>query len=109
MTPDIAIIAAAVEQAGYGKPQPEYRFHPPRRWRFDLAWPEHRVAFEREGSTWQGGRHTSGKGYAADAEKYNQAAIDGWIVIRGTVDMIRSGLALSQLLDALATRTRGAA
>lgn len=102
---DIVFVIAAAKNAGHGAPELEYRFAPPRRWRFDLCWPAKKVAFEREGSTWQGGRHTSGKGFRNDAEKYNEAAIRGWLVIRATVDMIRSGLATDHLLAALAART----
>lgn len=103
-TVDIAIIIAAVVQEGHGEPAPEHRFDPKRRWRFDLAWVAHKVAFEREGGTFTGGRHTRAKGYRNDAEKYNAAAIAGWIVVRATVDMIRDGTALTQLLEALEVR-----
>lgn len=101
---DLALLVMAAQSEGFAGCVPELRFQPPRRWRFDLAWPELKVAFEREGSTWTSGRHTRGGGYAADCEKYNAAGIDGWVVVRATVDMIRSGLALEQLLAALHSR-----
>lgn len=68
----------------HGVPVPvaEYRFHAVRFWRFDLAWPEHRLALEIEGGVWTGGRHTSGAGYAKDMEKYNAAVLAGWRVLR---------------------------
>jgi len=75
----------------------EHVFAPPRRWRFDLAWPERRVACEIEGGVWIKGRHTRGKGYEADCEKYSTAAAYGWRVIRVTPGMIRSGRALELL------------
>lgn len=106
--PDLALIAAAVVKAGYPEPEWEFRFHPERKWRFDLAWPELKVAFEREGSSWTGGRHTTGTGYRNDCKKYNAAAVMGYAVIRGTTDMIRSGLALEQLLEALEVRKTAA-
>lgn len=68
--------------------QVEHKFHPERRWRFDFACPEKAVAFEIEGGTFGISRHTSGKGYAADCEKYNEAALRGWLVIRLTPAMI---------------------
>ena len=72
----------------------ELRFHPPRRWRFDFAIPDLKIAIECEGGTWTNGRHTRGAGFERDCEKYNQAAIDGWRVLRFTGRMIRSGEAL---------------
>lgn len=62
----------------------EYRFHPVRRWRFDYAFPELKVAIEVEGAVWTKGRHTRGAGYIKDMEKYNTAAMMGWTVIRVT-------------------------
>ena len=66
----------------------EYRFAKDRKWRFDFAHPLSGVAIEVEGGTWSGGRHTRGSGYAADCEKYNEAAMSGWAVLRLTSEMI---------------------
>lgn len=60
----------------------EHRFHPTRKWRFDYAWEDHRIALEVEGGVWVGGRHTSGAGFVKDMEKYNEAACLGWRIIR---------------------------
>lgn len=65
-------------------PIAEYRFAPPRRWRLDYAWPDHRLALEVEGGLWTGGRHFRGKGALADMEKYNTLAVMGWRLIRCT-------------------------
>jgi very-short-patch-repair endonuclease len=82
-------------------PLTEHRFHPTRRWRFDYAWVEHRVALEVEGGVWIGGRHTTGAGFVKDMEKYNEAACMGWRIIRcqpkqlckmETIDTIRRAL-----------------
>jgi very-short-patch-repair endonuclease len=75
----------------------EYRFAPPRRWRFDFAWPERKVAVEVDGGTWTGGRHTSGSGFAADLEKLNAAVTLGWRVLRYTTTMIREGNVLNDI------------
>ena len=69
---------------GIAVPLPEYRFALPRKWRFDFAWLGDRVALEVEGGAWIQGRHTRGKGYVADLEKYSEAAARGWLVIRVT-------------------------
>ena len=62
----------------------EYRFHSTRKWRFDYAIPEHKIAIEVEGGVWTGGRHTSPQGFLGDMEKYNTATVMGWRVLRTT-------------------------
>lgn len=69
-------------------PVREYKFHPTRKWRFDFAWPDEKVAVEIEGGIWGGGRHTRGSGYTKDCEKYNVAVVMGWRVLRLTSPMI---------------------
>jgi len=69
----------------------EYRFHPKRRWRFDFALVEDKIAIEIEGGTWINGRHSRALGYTKDCEKYNTAALMGWRILRFTSDMIRDG------------------
>lgn len=64
----------------------EFRFHPVRRWRFDYAIPEHKIALEVEGGVWSGGRHIRGSGFLGDMEKYNVATLMGWRVFRTTPD-----------------------
>ena len=67
-------------ETGMPDPVAEYRFAPPRRWRFDYAWPDCRVAVEFDGGQWvaHGGRHNRD----SDREKLNYAAILGWRVLR---------------------------
>jgi len=87
-------------------PVREHRFHAKRRWRFDFAWPDLMIAVEIEGGTWSRGqsRHTSGKGYEGDCEKYSTAAIDGWCVIRATSSMVTSGKAINLLILAVSNK-----
>lgn len=80
------------------QPETEYRFHDTRRWRFDFAWPDYLLAVEVEGGQWINGRHQRGKGFEDDCEKYNEAALDGWMVLRFTGDMVKDGRALEMLL-----------
>jgi very-short-patch-repair endonuclease len=80
--------------AGVPKPEREYRFHPSRRWRFDFAWPAQKLAVEIEGGTFSGGRHTRGSGFEADAEKYAEAVLAGWRVLRVSTAMVTDGRAL---------------
>lgn len=64
----------------------EVKFHASRRWRADFAHPETRTLIEIEGGIFLpgGGRHSRGAGYAKDAEKYLEAVLAGWTVIRLT-------------------------
>ena len=67
----------------------EYRFHPRRRWRFDFAWPEHKLAVEVEGVTGgAGGRHQRREGFIEDLDKYSEAWRLGWKVLRIDSGMI---------------------
>lgn len=75
----------------------EHRFSPPRRWRFDIAWPELFVAVEIEGGVWTGGRHVRGLGYENDLRKYNAANRLGWHVFRYTPKMVLDGDARLEL------------
>jgi very-short-patch-repair endonuclease len=79
----------------------EYRFHRTRRWRFDFAWPAQLVALEVEGGTWIRGAHSRGKHFEADCEKYNEAELLGWRVLRATTNMVRDGRALRYVTLAL--------
>ena len=67
-------------QTGLQSPVAEYQFAPPRRWRFDFAFPAQRLAVEFDGGQWviAGGRHNRD----GDREKLNTAAAMGWRVLR---------------------------
>lgn len=60
----------------------EYRFHPGRRWRFDVANPKTMVAIEINGGVWNYGRHVRGGGFTGDMEKINAAMMLGWSVLQ---------------------------
>jgi len=92
----------------YGLPLPatEYHFHPERKWRFDFAYPSRKIGIEVEGGTWVQGRHSQGAGFEKDCEKYNQAALMGWIVLRYTGAMIADGRAIHEL-DAIFEDDKG--
>ena len=87
---------------GYA-PVEEHCFHPTRKWRFDLALPDHRIAVEYEGiGQGESSRHTTGGGYAEDCHKYNAAVLLGWRVLRFTWgDFGKDGYALSTVLAAI--------
>ena len=90
-------------QSQFGRePVREHRFHPIRKWRFDYAFPELKIAIECDGGVWTGGRHNRPTGYLKDMEKFNTAAEMGWVVLKftpqqlmtsATIDIIRSTIA----------------
>lgn len=63
----------------------EYKFHPGRRWRSDLALLGENgidVLIEVEGGSWSGGAHVRGAHFGSDLEKYNTATAAGFRVLR---------------------------
>lgn len=81
----------------YNLPEPvaEYRFAPPRKFRLDFAWVEHKVAMEIEGGIWMrgGGGHSHPMWILRDMEKGNLAAKLGWRVFRFTTQEFKNGTA----------------
>lgn len=75
----------------------EYKFHPERNWRADFLITGTKILIEVEGGIWSGGRHTRGKGFIADMEKYNAAAVMGFKVLRFDTQQVKSGLAIKQI------------
>lgn len=72
--------------AGGPEPRTQYHFHPTRKWRFDYAFPDAKIAIEVEGGTWINGGHSRGGGQLKDREKFNAAGLLGWRVLRFTLD-----------------------
>lgn len=62
----------------------EYRFHPTRKFKFDIAIVEHKLAVEYEGILCSKSRHTNIVGYTNDCTKYNLSQALGWRVLRYT-------------------------
>jgi very-short-patch-repair endonuclease len=74
---------------------------PGRRWRVDFLigkW----LAVEVEGGHWINGRHTRGKGFEGDCEKYNTLSNMGIRVLRVTSTHVKNGMALKWVDEALA-------
>jgi len=72
----------------------ELKFHPVRRWRFDLAWPDEKLAVEIQGGIWLQGHHSRGQGMTDDCEKTAHALMLGWRVLPVVPSQIESGEAL---------------
>lgn len=96
-----SILLAEIRQYGLPAPELEVRFHPVRKWRFDLAWRDKMVAMEVDGAVYTNGRHTRGLGFEADCEKTNEAQLMGWKVLRYSTGQVRDGMPLNDLKRAL--------
>lgn len=85
---------------GLPDPATELLFHPKRKWRFDFAWEEQKLALEIHGGIHSGGRHTRGRGFVEDRAKMNEATLLGWTVLEVTPEHIKSGQLRAWLLAA---------
>ncbi len=101
------VLLDQIRLANLPTPQLEYSFHANRQWRFDFCWKRYLVACEVEGGIWMKTEKGYSKGHAhpirfeKDLEKYNEAALYGWTVIRVTPQMVRDGRAIEWLERAL--------
>lgn len=90
------------DSAGLDDYEREHTFALPRRWRFDFAWPEEKVAVEMEGGVWVRGSHQRPVRFVRDCEKYNRAALDGWTVLRYTTESLKQpGCMIKEIREAL--------
>lgn len=64
----------------------EHQFLTDRKFRFDFAMPDRKIAIEYEGTGSNGSisRHQTNTGYSGDCIKYNLAVVNGWKVLRFT-------------------------
>src|SRR3990172_7771058 len=84
----------------------EYKFYPTRKWKFDFANPNLKIAIEQEGGVWISGRHNRGKGFLNDMEKYNSATVMGWRVLRYPPDKMMLAVEdIKQLCGACAAQS----
>ena len=75
----------------------EFKFHTTRKWRADFHIKNTKLLIEVEGGIWSGGRHTRGKGYLGDMEKYNAATMMGFQVLRFSTEQVKSAFAINQI------------
>ena len=55
------------------------------------------LAIEVEGGIWTNGAHSRGKHYNSDCDKYNNATLMGWSVLRFTETHVKNGEALKMI------------
>jgi len=77
----------------------EHQFAKPRKWRFDFAWPDLKLAVEIQGGQWTQGAHSRGGGMNRDCEKNAHALMLGWRVLFLTGDQVRNDEGLKWLVE----------
>lgn len=97
------LLAFQVRSLGLPRPVRELRFAKSigRQWRWDLAWPDQMLACEVQGGGWTNGRHGTGVGLEADAEKLSNGTLLGWRILLATGAQVKSGQAVRWIWDAL--------
>lgn len=93
----VMLMILAINAHKFPVPVTEHVFHPFRKWRLDLAWPDLKIGIEVDGAVYAGGRHTRGKGFEGDCEKINQAQLLGWRVFRYSTGQVKKGLYIDDL------------
>lgn len=95
-----ATLAQHLKAHGIGFEQ-EFKFCDDRKWRADFYITGTKLLIEVEGGIWSNGRHTRGKGYLGDMEKYNAATVLGYQVLRFSTEQVKSGKAIKAIMDLL--------
>ena len=85
----------------------EFKFHPTRQWRADFKIGSN-ILVEVEGLVYrqigsEQSRHTTITGYTHDCEKYNEAQLLGYKILRFTQEHIANGSALKTIERAIST------
>jgi len=76
----------------------EHKFHPDRKFRFDLALLRSKIGIEIHGGIFTQGRHTRGTGFKNDRDKMNEAQGLGWKVFEFIAEDVENGKAANAAL-----------
>ena len=113
----IAMLGEQMAEVGLPALDTEIRFHPQRLWRIDYGYKDLKIGVEYEGGVYgmgkpcpvckqrgSAGAHTRGKHFESDAEKYAEANLFGWIIIRTTTNLIKDRITINLLKRAYVQR-----
>ena len=89
------LLAFQIKAADLPKPEREFMFAKPRRFRADFAWPDFKLLVEIDGGLYQSrSGHRSVKGVKRDMVKGNLAALQSYVYLRFNAEQIHDGSAL---------------
>ncbi len=91
------MLLAQMELARLPAASPEFVFHPVRKWRLDLAYPDRRLAVEIDGAV-----HRIKGMFFRDIDKHQALFFEGWRLLRVTTAQVRNGEAVRLVERALA-------
>lgn len=94
-----------IRAARFPAPKEEVLFHPTRKWRFDLAWPDFKIAVEYQGGIFSRlASHSSVTNMLRDQEKANEAVLHDWILITVNARTVISAQAINWIRRAFKLR-----
>lgn len=100
-----ATLLNQIQLAGLPAPTTEHAFAAPeRRWRFDFAYLDARVAIEYQGGVFHRGGplgHNTTGGITKDFEKFTEASLRGWTLILVDAGSVRNGKAVNWIVRAM--------
>lgn len=82
----------------------EFKFLDNRKFRFDYVFLLDNslikgIAIEFEGGVWSAGRHIRPLGFIKDCEKYNLAAVNGYVVLRFTSECLKNTDRIKSIIE----------
>lgn len=91
-------MARQLNDAGLTRYDRQFRFLPPRRFKADFAFQQHKLIVEVDGGQWKFNTgHNNGQGKERDCIRDAEAAIAGWTTLRFTTNLVRSGEAVKYI------------
>ena len=101
MTELEAELLSQMSAAGLPAPITEFQFHPFRKWKADMCYPERKLIIEVMGGTYAHMGHSTGQGIHRDYEKANEAQLLGYTYLQFDRQMIEDGKALNTIKRSL--------
>lgn len=90
------VLRDQIVEAGLPEPFREFTWHPTRNFRADLCWPSKKFIVEVDGAV----HRIKGK-FLRDIERHYHLVKQGWVYVRVTPEMVRSGEALQWVKEFL--------